>query len=148
MSAFKAKVFAILSTAWGLFIFSNSLQTGAKSASASDSIVHKLIEKLSLDIDVDLLTMLIRKAAHISEYLLLGLLISLCFYYSKKGFKHNIFTVLFIGLSAGVLDEFIQTFVVGRTGLVSDVLIDFFGILLGFFAVYLVDNKKRKISGN
>ncbi|MEG0691538.1 MAG: VanZ family protein, partial [Oscillospiraceae bacterium] len=138
MSTFRAKLFAILSTAWGIFIFSNSLKTGTQSSAVSDSIVDKLVLKLGLSIDVDLLTLLIRKAAHLSEYLLLGLLISLCCYYTKKRFQYNILTILFLGLSASVLDEFLQTFIVGRSGEVRDILIDFAGILIGFFIVYFV----------
>ena len=144
MGTFKSKLFAILSTAWGLFIFSNSLKTGSQSATASDSIVDNLMLKLGLTIDTDLLTLLIRKAAHLCEFLLLGLLVSLCFYYMQKRFQYSIPTILLIGLIAGVLDEFLQTFVVGRSGEVGDIVIDFTGVLIGFFIVYFVSKSKRK----
>lgn len=144
MSTFKAKLFGILSIAWGIFIFSNSLKVGTESAKASDSIVEKLMSTLGLNMDVDLLTLLIRKAAHLSEFLLLGLLISLCFYFMKKKFQYNTMTILFIGLSAGVFDEFLQSFMVGRSSEVRDILIDFTGIVLGFLIVCFIDKRKRK----
>ncbi len=148
MSTFRAKLFAILSTAWGIFIFSNSLKTGTQSAQMSDSIVDKLVSKLGLSVDVDLLTLLIRKAAHLSEFLILGLLVSLTFYYMNKRFKYNTMTILFIGLSAGVFDEFLQSIVVGRSSEVRDILIDFAGILIGFLIVYFIDKRKGRYKRN
>ncbi|MFZ2539767.1 MAG: VanZ family protein, partial [Oscillospiraceae bacterium] len=108
----------------------------------------KLVLKLGLSIDTDLLTLLIRKAAHLSEFLLLGLFVSLTFYYMKKRFQYNTMTILFIGLSAGVFDEFLQSFVVGRSSEVRDILIDFAGIVIGFLIVYFIDKRKGRYKRN
>lgn len=144
MSTFKSKLFGVLSAAWSIFIFSNSFKSGVESSQASDSIVNTIIKKLGLTIDVDLLTLLIRKAAHLTEFFILGILVALCFYYLNSKFKYYTVKILFIGMSAGLTDEFIQSFINGRSSEVRDVVIDFCGVLIGYIVIYFVDKSKRK----
>lgn len=70
---FRTKLFTVLSSAWGIFIFSNSLKTGTQSSAVSSPIVEKIMAFLSLPIDVDIATTIVRKLAHLSEFLILGL---------------------------------------------------------------------------
>jgi VanZ family protein len=70
---------------------------------------------------------IIRKAAHFTEFALLGTLIMLLRIALKKP---PIFTMLFISLSTAVTDESIQIFN-GRTDSVRDILLDFGGALTG-----------------
>lgn len=141
---FRTKLFTAFSSVWAVFIFSNSIKTGSQSAVASDSIVDRLVDFLNVPFDVDLMTVIIRKAGHFTEFLLLGLLISLCFYYAKKRFRYSIMTILFLCLSAGVFDEFLQSFITGRSSEVRDVLIDFAGCATGLIVVYLMDKRRFK----
>ena len=143
----KSKLFAVLALCWGLFIFLNSLQNGTTSTQMSDAVVFRLPGFLSF-LDVDALTVLVRKTAHFSEYALLGGLASLAFHHSGGLRWGNLGNLLFPCLLWAVLDEFIQTFVEGRTGLVADVLIDFGGIAAGCAVValilFLIQRRKRK----
>ena len=79
----------------------------------------------------------IRKNAHAFMYMVLAFLVSsLFFVYNKRG-KNAIVYILFICLFYAVTDEFHQSFVPGRTSLVSDVLVDFGGALIGLTFFYL-----------
>lgn len=96
------------------------------------------LENLGLNIDIDLVKLIIRKGAHFSEFCLLGILITLCFIAIGKKISYYTGTIFFICLSVGVTDEFIQSFIVGRSSEVRDVLIDFSGALLGYLIVILI----------
>lgn len=56
--------------------------------------------------------------------------------------------ILFICLFYAVTDEFHQSFIPGRTSLVSDILVDFMGAMIGLGLFYLSYYKiyKRKSS--
>ena len=84
---------------------------------------------LNVTIEPDNLSFLIRKAAHMFEFFILGLLV---FNMYKKNFiisKAYLLTLIH-GIMVASLDEFIQTFSEGRAGLWSDVLIDTLGVLI------------------
>ena len=70
----------------------------------------------------------IRKLAHFCEFAMLGLL--LCRSFSALGVKNFTATgyILFLGLMAAVVDEYIQSFSPGRGSMVKDVLLDFAGV--------------------
>ena len=60
-------------------------------------------------------------------------------YFWKKAF------VLLIGLAVAGIDEGIQTFVQGRSGQISDVLLDFFGVTAACLILTLLHTlRKRK----
>ena len=71
----RAILFSALSLIWGLFIFSQSIKTGAVSEQMSMGIVSWIAQ--FFHIDAELLHVLVRKGAHFGEYLLLGVLLSL-----------------------------------------------------------------------
>ena len=86
----------------------------------------------------------IRKAfGHFGLFAISGLLSSLAFYLSLSSFswcKHymNVMFSLVFGLFMAILTEMIQLSVPGRSGEVTDVLIDFSGYLLGTLIVGLI----------
>ena len=81
---------------------------------------------------------IVRKNAHGFLYMVLAILVSnALFYYNKKG-RDAIIYIAFISLFYAVTDEFHQSFVPGRTSLVSDVLVDFAGALIGLVIFYFV----------
>ncbi|MDO4882818.1 MAG: VanZ family protein, partial [Oscillospiraceae bacterium] len=94
---------------------------------------------------------IIRKLAHFSEFALIGGLLTSCAY-SFDRFKpyRYIFTVLFTGLFTAVIDEAIQLFSDGRSGQITDVLLDFSGVLTGtlimllFYKIYINIRTKSK----
>lgn len=89
---------------------------------------------------------IIRKNAHGFLYMMLAVIVSSILFNAKKKGKEAVIYILFICLFYAVLDEFHQSFVPGRTSLVSDVLIDFLGSLIGTMFFYLIYYKiYRKI---
>ena len=79
----------------------------------------------------------IRKNAHAFEYCMLAVFVAnFLFLFGMKG-KNALIYIMFICLFYAVTDEFHQSFVLGRGSLVSDVLIDFMGSLMGLGIFYL-----------
>ncbi|WP_160689321.1 VanZ family protein [Clostridium sp. C2-6-12] len=89
---------------------------------------------------------IIRKNAHAFMYMILAVLVSGAFFANDKRGKDAIGNILLICLLYGVIDEFHQSFIPGRTSLVSDILIDFLGSLVGLTIFYLAYYKHIKIS--
>lgn len=117
------------------FIFSNSLQIADVSEGASGrvlGILQGILRHLGLPGAADRLTMhIVRKLAHFCEYLLEGFLLMLCLrVYTRHFFKHVSWPVLG-GLLTALTDETIQLFVPGRSGQVTDIWIDFSGVMTG-----------------
>lgn len=80
----------------------------------------------------------VRKTAHIFEYFILGILmLNVLRYYCNLNFKLVNLSVILCILYA-CTDEIHQLFVPGRTGKITDVLIDSIGIILGSFFFYFV----------
>ena len=83
-----------------------------------------------------------RKLAHISEYFVLTLLLVNALkqhYLSKK--KIIIFSIL-LAFAYACSDEYHQTFIIAREGVIKDVLIDSIGI---FLSSYLFGRRKKKM---
>ncbi len=76
----------------------------------------------------------IRKAAHFALYALLG---ALCYLWLRK-LRHNLATAMSLCALFAALDEFHQLFVAGRTGKLSDVLLDCAGSACGIGAAFLL----------
>ncbi|MBR1738374.1 MAG: VanZ family protein [Firmicutes bacterium] len=127
-----------LTVIWVLFIFYNSIANGSESAQLSGSILRKineLIESSGISISEHLL----RKTAHFVEFSILGILLMTSTLVSVKGaLGNNIFIPLFCGLLTAVSDETIQLFSDGRSGQVSDVMLDFGGVLFGIGCIYVI----------
>lgn len=110
----------------------------SKAASSNQPKVSKSGNKANVkQVKLDSLDHIIRKNAHGFMYMVLALLVSsTLFTFNKKG-KGAIVYILFICLFYAVTDEFHQSFVPGRTSLISDVLVDFCGALMGLIVFYL-----------
>ena len=143
----RSKICAVLATLWGGFIFSNSLKTGSTSSSMSGGFASSftdLLNKIGLTVDIDVVTLIVRKSAHVIEFLILAVLISMVFTLSGKRIKFYLYNILFFCLTTAVIDEFIQTFVTGRSGDVTDIVIDFCGAIIGVIIVALCTKKKYR----
>lgn len=84
------------------------------------------------------INLIVRKNAHAFEYFILAVLVSIFMSTFKLKGRQALVDIMFICLLYAVTDEFHQQFISGRTSLVSDVLIDFFGSLVGILAFYIV----------
>jgi VanZ family protein len=132
------------------FIFSNSMQTGEESGAMSDIILELIKKPLSLiglDISDEALGFFIRKAAHFSEYFVLGALISVDLLHIFKSRLSLAFAPIY-PLVIAVCDEFIvQNATEGRSPELRDVLIDLSGAVIATISIYfiLIYINRRKI---
>lgn len=118
------------------FIFARSLQTGVESAEESGAVLAWLQSWLPFAIT----EFAVRKAAHFSEYALLGGLLFWNAAPKLRGAKSTVKTLIpYVGTGAltAFADETIQRFVPERSGQISDVLIDTSGVVTGML-VFLV----------
>lgn len=133
------------------FIFSNSMQTGVDSSSASQAVqdfLQGLLRRLGHPAAAARLTEhMVRKAAHFCEYMLEGFLLLLGVRLFSRKLRFLSWPAL-LGLLTALCDETIQLFYAGRGSSVTDVWIDFAGVLTGMalamaFAV-LVETLMRR----
>ncbi len=91
----------------------------------------------------ELVHFLIRKAAHLTEYGILGLLWFRAWRGVRVGWywKWGLFGVAIVLVVASA-DEIHQTFVPSRTGEFSDVVLDLFGALIAQFLLWLVIRRR------
>ena len=139
-------IFTALFLLVAVFVFSNSFRSGEESQAQSAPLVD-LAESIFDPNDViptEDFNFIVRKAAHIAEFSLIGLTLGglMCCIHRLLG-RWHIAAMLFIGLATGVLDEFIQSFT-GRTSSLSDVLIDFAGVILGMGLAALIGCRQPK----
>ncbi len=136
-----------------VFIFTHSLMPAEMSSDESDGvleILYRIADILHLSTE-QINSYIVRKFAHYSEYVMIGMSLMCCgISYGGKKLLRYIFPVLFFGLLTPVIDETIQLYTPGRSGQVSDVCLDFLGVLTGITAVLLVvcavrQLRKRKI---
>jgi|SRR5690554_3386485 len=145
----RRKVLIVLSTIWICFIFFNSFQTGVESGAISGSVVnwiYNILLSLKIEVDPSVLSIMIRKGAHIFEFFVLGILMTLIFLEFKLQDKYRIIYSFSLSLLIAVIDETIQTFIPGRSGNIVDVLIDTIGIVLGIGLIILINlfNSRKK----
>lgn len=88
---------------------------------------------------------LLRKFAHIFEYFVLTLLIFHAVFKSKQNKKTALFLAAVSSLLYAMSDEYHQTFVFGRSGNVTDVIIDSFGIFLAALLILVLWKSFGKI---
>ena len=125
-------------------IWGNSLLPGASSDAVSGGVLAFLGQFLPF-----LLTeaghTLLRKAAHFSEFAMLGLL---------YGGRHRIVKgetpahLMLFGLTVACIDETIQIFTPGRASSLIDVWIDASGFALGLVVIYTAYTIYNKIKGD
>ncbi len=139
---------------WMIIIFSFSSADANKSTGTSDKVMTTMIEikdKITdqetpiseKEIIVKNSSFYVRKIAHITEYLILGLLM----FNALKQFNIlNIYYAIILCILYSCTDEFHQLFINGRSGSFRDVLIDTIGILLGTYLYKILVIKKKKVN--
>ena len=118
-----------------VFIFSKSMKVGNVSEAASGrvlALVQKVLTHLGMPGAASHVTMhLIRKLAHFCEYMLEGFLLTLCLRVYTRRFVRHISWPILGGLLTALTDETIQMFSDGRSSQITDVWLDFSGVLTG-----------------
>lgn len=140
----KNKKFFILALLWMAMIFYMSNQPAHISSAQSSGVIEMLsgipivgnvIKKM---IELDIAQFIIRKAAHLSAFCILAILIFMSLYNDIKminivAFKSMLFTFLY-----ACTDEFHQFFIPGRSSEFRDVMIDSTGGFIGIIIVYII----------
>ena len=130
-------------------IYLLSAQSADESGSLSSGITDwtsQLSDIVFPNLNIDTLHLIIRKLAHFTIYLILGVLVLNALNQNEHNQRVNIVLALFISLLYAVTDEIHQTYVPGRSGQVYDVLIDFLGSLIGIKAFIMNSNKFKNDS--
>ena len=134
-------VLALLILVWMGVIFYFSAQNGAQSSQTSGRVVKEVIRVMYPDFSSmpkqkqaslqHMITLIVRKGAHFTEYLILGALIA-AFVHT---FTEKRFRMVWMAWIAGTIyaagDELHQMFSNGRTPKLLDVCIDSSGVLCG-----------------
>ena len=134
----------LLSTFFIIFGFSS--QDGEKSGSISKKITEEIItripqmqekeqnerEAITLRIEK-----VIRKIAHFSIYTAVGLLLMALISTFEMKEKNRIIISLIIGIIYACSDEIHQSFVPERSPMITDVMIDTMGVMLGILIIML-----------
>lgn len=138
-----------------IVIFCFSHQEAAESSKLSGGIIENIFslnERLfALELPtaeriywLELLETILRKATHMAEYGLLAIAVSYSFYvYDKRGFPLIIWSEVVAVLYAAT-DEFHQLFIPGRSGQVTDILIDGIGALIGCL-LFIIFKKNQNL---
>ncbi len=143
----KQWIFLVLAILATLFIFMNSMQPAAESSQQSGRFVAALqavLGYLGLSADTGPLTVLIRKGAHIAEFFLQSFCLGMVFVLGRKKFTERVIYVFFCGLLTGCIDECIQLFSSGRGSRVSDIFVDFAGVLLAGLVCLVISRRLDK----
>lgn len=115
------------------FIWGNSLLPGEVSGALSDWAKAVLDSLLPGGETADSGGNLLRKAAHFTEFTLLGMVLAWLFGMLRR---KKVWPLL-CGVAAACADETIQRFVPGRGPGIRDVCIDSCGVLAGIFLLHL-----------
>lgn len=146
---FRIIVF-ILTAGMVTFAFVHSSMPADLSGEESESVMDFLQYIFNFfGFNAELTDHIVRKAAHFTEYTAIGMLLVCCAYSFSRTKPYRYYSqIFFAGLATAVCDETIQLNVPGRSGQITDVLLDFSGVITGavimliFYSVY---RKIRKI---
>ena len=141
------KRYLVILIVWFVFIFIMSNMKADSSSDLSGSFIDKFLNVFNITdgmddsnklILIENLQFLVRKTAHFTIYFITGILFSL-FY---KTFNYKLWKVFVLAVISGgvcaLIDEFHQLFIPGRTGKITDVLLDSSGVLFGCVIVLIV----------
>lgn len=142
----KSVVWLIITVVWMAVIFCFSAQPADVSTDTSLHVgmtIGKMsvpdFSKLPKEEQIDYAKKIefpVRKMAHATEYAILGcLLTNLCLTFPMR--KAYMWGWL-MGCAYAATDEFHQLFVPGRSGQITDVMIDSIGCLAGCLLIYLI----------
>lgn len=139
---------------WMGAIFFLSAQPATDSNETSEGLIEEIVSAVYPSYDtlssaekaviINRFSFPVRKAAHFSEFALLGLLAFL-FFWTFNGMrnKYKVILPLVSGFVYAVGDEIHQGFVPGRACRALDVLIDFAGVLTAVLLAFLIALKFR-----
>ena len=149
----KKVIYSILIVVWMGIIFSLSNQPAIDSTELSDGFISNTIGNVykvfNKNIGSDELNEIkvkythpVRKMAHFTIYMILGILVTLLVREYNVSFNKCLFISLLVCLLYSISDEVHQLFVMGRSGEIRDILIDTSGSFIGIFVFNKLFRKK------
>ncbi len=147
---FLRNLAGVLAIMWMCIIFAFSAQTKEESGAVSESFTYQMVNStrtfFHLDLSdarvkeiADAIEGLVRKAAHMTEYGILSVLLYIWIGQWEMSFLRRGGTAVGAAAVYAATDEIHQLFVAGRSGRFSDVCIDSAGALFGVavFALFV-----------
>ena len=126
-----------------VIIFTMSSFNSIESANQSNYIVNIISNVLNIN-NIELLSFIIRKLAHFTEYLILGFLtINML---NKNDISKKYLLSILICIIYATSDEIHQIFVPGRAYQIRDILIDSIGSITGIYLYKLISKRKKSIN--
>lgn len=120
---------------WMLLIFLMSSFDATESANQSNFIVNIITDMFKIE-NIELLSFIIRKLAHFTEYLILGFLtINML---NKNDIAKKYIIAIIICIIYASSDEIHQIFIAGRCFAIRDILIDSMGAISGIYIYKLL----------
>ena len=120
----------LLVVVWMFIIFLLSNESADGSSVRSDAIVGTL-QSLGMSGSAELLSVIIRKIAHVTAYAVLGALIVWAFSVHRRVTRRLILLSIIVAGVYAISDEIHQAFIPGRSAEVRDVLFDTIGAMIG-----------------
>lgn len=120
---------------WLWFIYARSAQPADISGAESEDVLEFLLRFFPF-----LTLHAVRKLAHFTEFFILGGLLYLDTWLLGRP---SLPLSLGVGLLAAGADEYLQTFIPGRSGELRDVLLDLLGVAVGAAAALLLRRRKE-----
>ncbi len=138
-------ILGILIVAWLCLIWGHSLQPAVVSAGESAKWLQIICKICPFITNDDNGMFIVRKAAHFTEYGVLGVLLALEMAQFVRGWFRRFVEPLFLALSVAFVDATILLFVVGRSGEVRDMWIDVAGAALAIvITLAIIGNRRGK----
>lgn len=142
---------------WMCTIYRFSAQPAVESEKVSGTVAYRVVEVYNrifsaaysqekMEARAKAIDYPIRKAAHMTEYAVLGIIALLCLM-GYEGLERKIYPVsLFIAVLYAASDEFHQLYVPGRAGRISDVCIDAIGAAIGLLLFFVLQKIRERIA--
>lgn len=142
----KIFIYFSITVLWSFFIFSFSFQDADTSSSLSSGFGQWIIEtffpfmgnyleKMTTE-QIEFLHHILRKCGHFTEFFILGIFSMQTFAQTEIRGRYLWAEVMCMAVAS--TDETIQLFSDGRSGQISDVLLDSIGAAVGIFVMYLL----------
>ncbi|MCR4611275.1 MAG: VanZ family protein [Lachnospiraceae bacterium] len=137
----RRKIFIVLTIIWMVVIFTFSAKNADESGQDSYMLGHMIGKIVITDFEdlpaeeqlafAEKIDYPIRKAAHVTEYAILGFFVMGAIYSSRMRWYIQALIAWTIATLYAASDEFHQRFVPGRSGEFKDVCIDSCGVVIG-----------------
>lgn len=136
------RVWLLLSIGMVCIIWGNSILPGSISSEQSSLIsvplTHFLNRLFSTSIEVETISMLVRKLAHFGQFFILGVLLSITIYQYGLSLRKTYVLTNFIGFAVALFDECIQIITPDRGPSFFDVFIDVLGLIVASLLIYYI----------